>query len=508
MKSLSIILIGSLFLFTVLHAEKPEEEEDVLVLTTKNFEEAVADNKYLLVEFYAPWCGHCKSLAPEYAKAAGVLRAEESEIALGKVDATVNQELGEQFKVKGYPTLKFFVDGTPVEYNGGRTSDEIVSWLKKKSGPPAVTLSTVEELTKFQEGSDVAVVGLFKDLESTASKTFTAVAQGIDSVAFGVSSAQVLFDELKLTGEQALVLFKKFDEGRNDLTEGEFTAESMKGFISANQLALVSEFNQETAQKIFGGEIKVHNLFFASKKSDAFKADLAEFTESAKSFKGKTIFVHIDTDVAENERVMEFFGLAAADAPTIRLISLGDEMSKFKPDFKEIKSEGIVKFVQTFFDGTLKPHLLSQDLPEDWDKAGVKVLVGSNFADVAKDNTKTVLVEFYAPWCGHCKQLAPIYDSLAEKLAENTDVVIAKMDSTLNELEDIKITSFPTIKCFPKESTGVVDYNGDRTLDAMLKFVESDCKDGKGSEEEEEDDEEEEEGEEEEEEEDAGKEEL
>ena len=51
MKFLSVFLIGSLFLFSVLNAEKPTEEEDVLVLTTANFEQAIADNKYMLVEF-------------------------------------------------------------------------------------------------------------------------------------------------------------------------------------------------------------------------------------------------------------------------------------------------------------------------------------------------------------------------------------------------------------------------------------------------------------------------
>lgn len=83
-----------------------------------------------------------------------------------------------------------------------------------------------------------------------------------------------------------------------------------------------------------------------------------------------------------------------------------------------------------------------------------------------------------APWCGHCKQLAPIWDELAEKYKDNADVVIAKMDSTANEVEEVKVQSFPTLKFFPKGSDEVIDYSGERTLEAFVKFIESGGKTG------------------------------
>lgn len=161
------------------------------------------------------------------------------------------------------------------------------------------------------------------------------------------------------------------------------------------------------------------------------------------------------------------------EVPAARLIRLEEDMAKYKPDSDDLTADSIKEFVQNFLDGKLKQHLLSQDLPEDWDKEPVKVLVATNFDSVALDAGKNVLVEFYAPWCGHCKQLVPIYDKVGEHFKDNSDVVIAKMDATANELEHTKVTSFPTIKLYTKDDNKVIEYKGPRTFEALTKFVET-----------------------------------
>ena len=88
-------------------------------------------------------------------------------------------------------------------------------------------------------------------------------------------------------------------------------------------------------------------------------------------------------------------------------------------------------------------------------------------------NDKYVLLEAYAPWCGHCKKLAPIYEELAQKLAGESDITIAKMDATENEHNLMPVTGFPTLKLFKPNSKTPVNYEGDRSLKDLVKFMET-----------------------------------
>merc|ERR1712190_29673 len=434
MKCLGVLLA----LASVALGAEVTKDEGVAVLNVENFDEVIEGNEFVLVEFYAPWCGHCKALAPEYAKAAGILAEKESKIVLAKVDATEEGAVAEKFEVRGYPTLKFFRNGKATEYGGGRTADTIVSWLEKKTGPPALAVASVEESTAFVAGKDVAVIGVFADQTTDAAKAFLAAAANIDDIPFAITSSAEVAAEYKIEGE-AVLLLKTFDDGRAVLSEG-ITEEAVASFIAGESLPLVVDFNQETAQKIFSGDIKSHLLAFLSAKADSHADDVAMLQGIAKENKGKMLFVTINTD--EDDK---------------------------------IEAENIKAFVAKFLAGELKQHLMSEEIPEDWDAAGVKVLVGKNFHEVAMNTEKNVLVEFYAPWCGHCKQLAPIWDKLGEKYADHANIVIAKMDSTANELEEIKVQGFPTIKLIKAGDNSIVDFDGERTEAGFTKFLDAQC---------------------------------
>jgi protein disulfide-isomerase A6 len=128
-------------------------DKDVVELTDSNFESLVLNSDHMwLVEFFAPWCGHCKNLAPEWARAATELKGK---VKLGALDATVHQAMAQKYGVRGYPTIKYFAPGStePSEYDGGRTSGDIVQWAMNKfvENAPAPELI---ELTKQNELDD------------------------------------------------------------------------------------------------------------------------------------------------------------------------------------------------------------------------------------------------------------------------------------------------------------------------------------------------------------------
>lgn len=105
------------------HAQEAEDinidDKDVVVLTDKDFDDFLDDNQYVMVEFYTPWNGHCKALAPEYADAATELKTEN--VALAKINAAKEVEIADKYDVRGFPTIFFFVYGDPEPYYGRRT---------------------------------------------------------------------------------------------------------------------------------------------------------------------------------------------------------------------------------------------------------------------------------------------------------------------------------------------------------------------------------------------------
>ena len=464
------VCIITLVLFFALANCEIEEEDGILVLTDDNFDEVIADNQYVMVEFYAPWCGYCQAFALEYPKIAKILKEEGSDIRLAKIDATEENNIATKFSISSYPTMKFFKNGNSIDYDSEIEVDDILRWLKKNVSPP-ITLADKNAVTAFIESAEVAVIGFFKALDSDAARAFTKASSYFKDLPISMSSAPDVLTENSVDGD-AVVLFKKFDNGRVDLTS-DLTVNNIKEFISTNQLPDVLEFTEEARTLIRNSHIKDDLLLFISEESDQFKDTMEMYKSVAQEFKGKALFIQVNIDSDTNLELLEYFAVKADDCPAIRHINIKGPRTKYMPPTNELTPESISAFEKSVLDGTLQPHWMTEEIPEDWDTSPVKILVGKNFYEVAKDQSKDVFVQLYAPWCMYCERLAPIWDELGEKFKDNESVIIAKMDWTANEVKGISIMGFPTLKYFPKGSDEMVGYDDAHTLENLTKFVES-----------------------------------
>jgi protein disulfide-isomerase A1 len=129
MRSFAPLILSLLGASAAVSASEPAAEaapdaadSNVLVLTGETFNDLVKEHELVLAEFYAPWCGHCKALAPKYEEAATELK--DKNIPLVKVDCTVEEELCRTYEVDGYPTLKVFRGpDSHKAYGGARQTD-------------------------------------------------------------------------------------------------------------------------------------------------------------------------------------------------------------------------------------------------------------------------------------------------------------------------------------------------------------------------------------------------
>ncbi|KVI11000.1 hypothetical protein Ccrd_010594 [Cynara cardunculus var. scolymus] len=108
---------------------------DVVVLTVDNFEKEVGKDRGALVEFYAPWCGHCKKLAPVF-DILGTSVKKTKSVLVGKVDCDENKELCTKYGISGYPSIKWFPEGSlePKDYDGSRTAEAFAEYINNEAG--------------------------------------------------------------------------------------------------------------------------------------------------------------------------------------------------------------------------------------------------------------------------------------------------------------------------------------------------------------------------------------
>lgn len=448
-------------------------EEAVLTLDAGNFTEVVAKHEFIVVEFYAPWCGHCKELAPEYEKAASVLRKRDPPVVLAKVDAydESNKELKDKYKVNGYPAIKIMRNGGSdvSAYGGPRDADGIVEYLQKQVGPASLELRSAGDADRLTDNKGVVLVGVFPEFAGMEYENFMSVAGNMrtDYDFFHTSDASILPRGDQAVKGPLLRLFKPFDELFADSQD--FDKDAIKKFIEVSGFPTVLIFdadptNHKFLERYYTSPTAKAMLFlhFSDDRVDSFKSQMHE---AARQLSGNNLSFLI-ADVSAADRAFQYFGLKENDLPLLFVIaSTGKYLNP------TMEPDQLIPWLKQYIYGNLTPYVKSEPIPKVNDQP-VKVVVADNIDDIVFNSAKNVLLEFYAPWCGHCRKLAPILEEVAVSFQDDEDVVIAKMDGTANDIpSDFEVEGYPSLYFIPSNGGDLLLYEGARTAEEMISFI-------------------------------------
>uniref|UniRef100_A0A8C2WWJ5 Protein disulfide-isomerase n=1 Tax=Cyclopterus lumpus TaxID=8103 RepID=A0A8C2WWJ5_CYCLU len=412
---------------------------DALELGDADFDYLATEHETMLVTFYAPWCGHCKKLAPEFEKAATRLKGT---VQLAKVDCTAHSETCGRFGVSGYPTLKIFRNGRDsTPYDGPRSADGIYHYMKKQTGPDSVHLQAEEDLQTFTDHYDASIVGVFSDADGSRLPEFLRAAALLrEQFRFAHTTDLKLAHEYGVTSESVLLfrpprLSNKFEESvvvfKDFLTIG-----SLRRFIRDNISGLCPHMTMENRDRL-----RVHDLLTAYYDLDYHRNIRGSnywrnrVMKMASKYSGRGLTFSVANQKDFLSELEDEFGLGTSEGEELPFITIRTQLGHKYTMREEFTRDGqsLERFIEDYFAGRLKRYIRSEPVPER-NVAAVKVVVAESFDDVVKDGEKDVLIQFYSRSCSHCKKLEPVYRELAETLSFDPNIVIAKMNAADNDV--------------------------------------------------------------------------
>jgi len=460
------------FFFSVLLAVALVTADDVLDLGDSDFDAKLADIDTALVMFYAPWCGHCKRLKPEFEKSAGDLLANDPPVSLVKVDCTeAGKDTCGRFEVRGYPTLKIFRNGElSSDYNGPREAAGITKFMKSQVGPASKEIKTVAEAEAILGKTDAVIFG-FGAADSTIQQTLAKTAAKLrEEYTFAHTSAEEVMT--KLGHKEGVVMFRpkhlqsKFEDSAVVYSGSDSDKGALATWIGDNINGLCGHRTTDNAKDFKMPLVTAYYSVDYAKNPKGTNYWRNRVLKVGKEFDGFNFAISNKDDFMSE--LSEFgFDAATGDKPVVAARDAKGLKYKMSAEFDMTTFK---EFLTELEAGNVEPWIKSEPVPDN-SAAGVKVAVAKNFEELVTKSEKDVLVEFYAPWCGHCKKLTPIYDELGEKMAEE-NVEIVKMDATANDVPpEFDVKGFPTLFWLPKGTKKPVSYNGGRELDDFIKYI-------------------------------------
>uniref|UniRef100_A0A2A4JWB4 Thioredoxin domain-containing protein n=1 Tax=Heliothis virescens TaxID=7102 RepID=A0A2A4JWB4_HELVI len=487
--------------------ESWSEDTDVVHLTAANFEDTLAKIKNALVVFYAPWCGHCKRIKPEFEKAAKRIKEEKIDGILAAVDATKQPDLASRFGVKGYPTLKYFSKGE-YQFDAGhaRQEEQIISFIKdpkEPPPPPPPEKPWAEEETPVRHLDSATFRNTLRKIKhaiimfyapwcghckSTKPEFVRAAENFADElmVAFGAvdcTTDQELCANYDVRGYPTIKYFSYFDKNIMDYTGGRKEADFIS-FIH-NQAGTHPTAQKEIAglksgfgvEVVLVSDVDFENIIAAPNPSFVmFYAKWCKICNTAKPEitslavqlrrEDSTVKVYA-VDASENPKVSDLVGIKTV--PTFKLFKNGKEIATYKGGRT---TEDMFKFcVSHEKDPKESPVLRFLEKPWTEEETPVRHLDSATFQNTLR-KIKHAIIMSHPPWCGYWS-VKPGFVRAAENLADDLMVAFGAADCTLNQIklhDNYDLQGCPTVNHFRYMDKNSQDTGG-RKVAGFIPFV-------------------------------------
>ncbi|KAL8113842.1 protein disulfide isomerase-like 1-6 [Apium graveolens] len=446
----------------------------VLELNAENSKKVIDENENVLVLGYAPWCVKSAELMPHFAEAAMSLRELGSKILMAKIDAERYPKAASVLGIKGFPTLLLFVNATSQPYNAGLTSEEIVTWARKKTGVPVVRVSSGTEASEFIKKHSVYAVGFFEKFEGPDYEEFVKAATSDNEIQFAETSssevARILFPDIKATSH--ILGLVKSEPEKFTTFENAFKVDNILQFLDDNKFPLVTLLTEINSARVYSSSNKLQVYVFSD--FDELKSLIEPLQNIARKFKSQIMFIHVDIKVENLAKpFLTLFGLENSEDTVVTAFDYKHGSKYLLEDPTPAKIED---FCLGILDGTVSPFYKSQPIPDN-EEANILTIVGKTFDSLVLDSNKNVFLEVHAPWCFSCETTSKQVGKLAKHFMGLETLTFARIDASANEHPRLQVNDYPTLLFYPAEDkTNPISLPTKSNLKDLAKLINKYCK--------------------------------